>query len=188
MDQFDSFTGSGPDLLDNKDQFSLLQSLRHGVRKAESPLRRIETRLHLPVALIVIPLFALTNAGIQVSAGLLSLLKDHSIAHGVFLGLVLGKFLGITGFSWAAVRLRLASLPNGMGFHHVAGVGFLGGIGFTMSIFIAELSFNAFPERLIIAKTAVILASATAGLLGIVWLLIVGKGDRKKGQRDVVPS
>lgn len=176
MDQFDSLTIPDSGFRDNRDQFSLLQSLRHGVRKAESPLRRIETVLHLPVALVVIPIFALTNAGIHLSSGLLSQVTGHPIAHGVFLGLVLGKFIGVTSFSWAAVRLGLASLPAGVGFAHIAGVGLLGGIGFTMSIFIAELSYGTFPERLLIAKTAVIFASATAALLGIVWLLVVGRG------------
>jgi NhaA family Na+:H+ antiporter len=179
MDQFDSLTDPGLSLLDNRAQFSVLQSLRHGVRRAESPLRRIETILHLPVALIVIPIFALTNAGIHLSFGLLSQVTEHPIAHGVFLGLVLGKFIGITSFSWAAVRLRLASLPAGVGFAHIAGVGLLGGIGFTMSIFIAELCYGSFPERLVVAKTSVMFASATAGILGIVWLLVVG-GERLK--------
>ena len=178
MDQFDSYTSPGLNFLDNRDQFSMLQSLRHGVRKAESPLRRIETVLHLPVALIVIPVFALTNAGIRLSPGLISQAMDNSIVHGIFLGLVMGKFIGITGFSWAAVRLGLASLPSGMGFKHIAGVGLLGGIGFTMSIFIAELCYGAFPERILVAKTAVIFASATAGLLGIIWLLVVGGGEK----------
>jgi len=179
MDQFDGLTGTtGLGILDNKDQFSLLQGLRYGVRKAESPLRRIETVLHLPVALIVIPIFALTNAGIRLSPDLVTQVADHSIFHGIFLGLVLGKVIGITSFSWAAVRLKLASLPSGMGITHIAGVGLLGGIGFTMSIFIAELCYSAFPERLVVAKTAVIFASSTAGLLGIVWLLVVGGGRK----------
>jgi NhaA family Na+:H+ antiporter len=181
IDQFDNCPCNSPGVscLNTKDQFSLLQNLRNGIRKAESPLRRIETVLHLPVALIVIPVFALTNAGILLSTGLVSQVMDHPIVHGIFLGLVLGKFIGITGFSWAAVRLRLASLPSGMGFTHVAGVGLLGGIGFTMSIFIAELSFGAFPERLLMAKSAIILGSCTAGLLGIIWLLIVGEGEKR---------
>jgi NhaA family Na+:H+ antiporter len=184
MDEFDSCTGPGFNFLDNRDQFSLLQSLRHGVRRAESPLRRIETVLHLPVALIVIPIFALTNAGIRLSPGLVTQVADHSIFHGIFLGLVLGKFIGITGFSWVAVRLKLASLPSGMGFTHIAGVGLLGGIGFTMSIFIAELCYGAFPARLLVAKTAIIFASTTAGLLGIVWLLVVGGGGKLKTEYD----
>jgi len=178
MDQFDNFTGTGSNLLDNKEQFALLQSLRHGLRKAESPLRRIETVLHLPVALLVIPLFALTNAGIRLSPELITHMKGHTIAYGIFLGLVLGKFLGITCFSWIAVRLGLASLPSDMSLRHIVGVGFLGGIGFTMSIFIAELSFGAFPEHLLVAKSAVIVASAAAGLLGIVWLWVAGRSGQ----------
>jgi NhaA family Na+:H+ antiporter len=185
MDQFDSYNGTDLDFPDNKEQFALLQSLRYGLSKAEPPLRRIEKILHLPVALFVIPLFAFANAGIQLSPVLVSLVTDHTIAHGIFMGLILGKFIGITGFSWAAVRLGLASLPSGMGFVHIMGVGLLGGIGFTMSIFIAELCYGTFPELLLVAKTAIIFASATAGLLGIIWLLVVGGG--KKGQPDGVP-
>jgi NhaA family Na+:H+ antiporter len=188
MDHFDSLTDTGKTVWDDSDRFAVLQSLRNGLRKAESPLRRIEVVLHLPVAMVVIPLFAITNAGVHFSYGFLSLVTAHPVAHGVFLGLVAGKFIGIAGFSWAAVRLRLAVLPAGLSLAHVGGVGFLGGIGFTMSIFIAELCFASFPERVVVAKTAIILASVTAGALGIIWLLLVdrwwGDGRMRKGQEQ----
>jgi NhaA family Na+:H+ antiporter len=182
--RFDNLTLPGKTTLSNARQFSILKDIKGRVCEAEAPLRRVESALHLPVALLVIPIFALTNAGIHISTRLIYHTLTHPIAVGIFLGLVLGKFLGITLFSWFAVKLRVASLPLGMNHRHVAGVGLLGGIGFTMSIFIAELSFTAFPERLLIAKTAVILASVTAGTLGILWLLYC---HRKDSSRPMTP-
>lgn len=178
--RFDNYTLPGKTTLSNSRQFSILRDIKSKVCEAEAPLRRVESALHLPVALLVIPIFALTNAGIHISGRLMTHAITHPVALGVFLGLVIGKFLGITLFSWVAVKLQVASLPSGMSHRHVAGVGLLGGIGFTMSIFIAELSFAAFPERLLIAKTAVILASLTAGTLGILWLLYCHRKEKKR--------
>jgi NhaA family Na+:H+ antiporter len=178
--KFDNLTLPGMSTLSNARQFSILRDIKDKVCQAEAPLRRLESVLHLPVALLVIPVFALTNAGIHLSGYLMSQATTHPVALGVFLGLVLGKFLGITVFSWAAVKLGVAALPLGMHLRHVAGVGLLGGIGFTMSIFIAELSFSGAPERLLIAKTSVILASLTSGLLGILWLLFCHYRDNQK--------
>jgi len=178
--KFDNLTLPGMSTLSNSRQFSILKDIKSRVCQAEAPLRRFESVLHHPVALLVIPIFALTNAGIHLSGKLLSHATSHPVAMGVFLGLVLGKFLGITAFSWVAVRLGIAELPLGMYFRHVAGVGLLGGIGFTMSIFITELSFAGSPERLIIAKTSVILASLTSGFLGIAWLLFCHRRDNQR--------
>ena len=124
--------------------------------------------------------FALTNAGVKFSGELLAEAATHSVAIGIFLGLVAGKFLGITLFSYGAVRLGMADFPVGMGFRHVAGVGLLGGIGFTMSIFISDLSFGKNPGELIVAKTAILVSSLTAGILGILWLLFVHWRDTRR--------
>jgi NhaA family Na+:H+ antiporter len=169
--KFDNLTLPGMSTLSNSRQFSILKDIKGRVCQAEAPLRRFESVLHHPVALLVIPIFALTNAGVHLSGKLLLHATSHPVALGVFLGLVLGKFVGITVFSWASVKVGIAELPLGMHFKHVAGVGLLGGIGFTMSIFIAELSFSSSPERLLLAKTSVILASLTSGILGILWLM-----------------
>jgi len=178
--RFDNLTRPGITTLSCVRQFSILRDMKDRVTHAEAPMRRVESFLQLPVALLVIPLFALTNAGIHLSGDFLSQAVTHSVAIGVFLGLVLGKFLGITLFSWVAVKLGLATLPVGMDFRHIAGVGILGGIGFTMSIFISDLSFGGFPEQMIVAKTAIFLASLTAGTLGVLWLLLVHWWDTRR--------
>jgi Na+/H+ antiporter NhaA len=88
----------------------------------------------------------------------------------VLLGLMLGKFIGITGASWLGLRLGIGPLPTGVTMRHIAGGGILGGIGFTMSIFIAELSFTNCPEAILMAKTGIILSSVLSGTLGYLWL------------------
>ena len=90
-------------------------------------------------------------------------------------GLLLGKFIGITGACWLALRLGIGQLPSGTRFSQIAGVSVLGGIGFTMSIFIAELGFAAQPEYLLMAKTGVLAASLLAGVLGFIWLWWLGR-------------
>jgi NhaA family Na+:H+ antiporter len=136
----------------------------------EAPLQRMERLLHLPVALLVIPVFALANAGISIDLGLFSASLSHPVTLGVLLGLMAGKFIGITGASWLVLHLGLVSLPTGIKVRHIAGVGILGGIGFTMSIFISELSFMGRPDAILMAKEGIILSSVLSGTLGYLWL------------------
>ncbi len=149
---------------------AIVQALENGVRRVETPLQRLEHELHLPVALLVIPLFALANAGIPLDLAGMSGTLDHPVTLGVMLGLVLGKFLGIAGMSWLAIRLGVGSLPAGTRFSQIVGVGLLGGIGFTMSLFIAELGFVGQPQALLMAKTGILAASVVAGVAGCAWL------------------
>ena len=93
------------------------------------------------------------------------------ITLGVLAGLLLGKPVGIAGFTWFTVKMGWAKLPEGLNMNHILGVGLLGGIGFTMSIFIADLGFANSPEDLLMAKTGILLASAVAGLGGFFWLM-----------------
>jgi NhaA family Na+:H+ antiporter len=132
-----------------------------------SPVERIEARLHPYVAFAVMPLFALANAGISLKGLTVSCGAPLAIVAGVVLGLVLGKPLGICLASFAAVRLQLCALPAGVGWRHIGLLGVLGGIGFTMSIFIANLAF-AGRELLASAKFAVLVASAVAATAGLV--------------------
>lgn len=154
---------------------ALLQSLESGIQAVESPLQRLEHAMHLPVALLVIPLFALANAGIPIEWGALGQTVTHPVALGVMVGLVLGKLIGIAGIPWLAIRLGLGSLPEGMNLRHLVGVGFIAGIGFTMSIFIAELGFAGQPEELLMAKTGVLFASIIAGSVGYLWLRFMAR-------------
>ena len=91
------------------------------------------------------------------------------------MGLVLGKIIGIAGFSWAAIKMKIGALPEGTNFKQLFGVAMLGGIGFTMSIFIAELAFVNKAEDLLMAKTGIFFASLLAGILGYIWLSKVSK-------------
>jgi NhaA family Na+:H+ antiporter len=133
----------------------------------------LEHGFHLPVALLVIPIFALANAGIPVEIAKLDDLFQHPVALGIVLGLVLGKSIGIFGFSWLAIKLGFGQLPKGTEMKQILGVAFLGGIGFTMSIFIADLAFINNAEYLLMAKTGILFASLVAGVIGLAWLFFL---------------
>lgn len=148
----------------------LLQTLEDGVKAVESPLQRLEHAMHMPVALLIIPLFALANAGIPIEWGALGQTVTHPVALGVIIGLVIGKLAGIAGLTWLAIKFGIGTLPEGMNNKHLVGVGLIGGIGFTMSIFISELGFAGNPEELLMAKTGVLFASIIAGTAGYLWL------------------
>lgn len=124
-----------------------------------------EHALHPYVAYLIMPIFAFANAGVIIGDGFASSLLSPA-ALGIIMGLILGKTVGITLFSYVAVKLRLADLPQGMTWRHVIGVGMLAGIGFTMSLFVAELAFANTPETLNTAKAGVLVASLISGVLG----------------------
>lgn len=133
----------------------------------------LQDNLHKPVAFIILPLFALANTAIIIENDWQqSLMSVASI--GIFLGLVLGKPIGIWVFCWCARKLHWASLPKGLKWTHIFGAGCLGGIGFTMSIFIALLAFDN-PEMVDVAKISILFASLTAGIIGFTWLKIALK-------------
>jgi len=138
----------------------------------ETPLQRLEHSLHVPVAFVIIPLFALANAGVPIALSNLSSLLSEPITLGIIVGLVFGKFLGVAGLSLLAVKLGIGTLPEGTRPHHIIGVGFLAGIGFTMSIFIAELAFEYEKEALVLAKTGVLFGSVIAAVTGFIWLYV----------------
>lgn len=170
MAHFDASHQPGKSIMTNDTLRAVVQTLENGVHKVETPLQRLEHGLHLPVAFLVIPVFAFFNAGIPLElAGLADTLR-HPVTLGVLFGLLLGKFIGITGASWLALKLGIGQLPAGTRFSQIAGVALLAGIGFTMAIFIAELGFAEQAEYLLMAKTGILLASFVAGVGGFVWL------------------
>jgi Na+:H+ antiporter, NhaA family len=123
----------------------------------------------------VIPIFALANAGIPLELDSLGETLTHPVMLGVSLGLILGKFIGITGACWLVLKLGVAELPKDTRFTQIAGVSLLAGIGFTMSIFVAQLGFSHNPELLLMAKTGILAASIIAGVAGFIWLYILSK-------------
>ncbi len=157
-------------ILKNDALRSHVQALGDGVQLVQAPAQILERQLHIPSAYIIIPIFALANAGIPINFSELSTTIFEPVALGIAAGLVLGKLLGIAGFTWIAVKMKIITLPKNLNFKHIIGVGLMGGIGFTMSIFIAELGFAQAPEDLLLAKTGVLLASLIAGVSGYLWL------------------
>ena len=170
MDRFDASHKPEISIIKNEQQRAILQTLENVTFKIETPLQRLEHQLHVPVAFLVIPVFALANAGIPIEFTSMADTLGHPVTLGVIIGLVAGKFIGIAGFSWLGLKLGLLRLPEGTSFSQVAGVALLGGIGFTMSIFIAELAFVGQPEQLLMAKTGILVASISAGAAGFIWL------------------
>ena len=134
----------------------------------ESPSYKLQHFLHKPVAFLIMPLFALANTGITLTGNWVEGLATAN-SLGIFTGLFVGKPLGIALFSVAAVKVGLSQLPNGVNWKHIIGAGFLGGIGFTMSIFITLLAFTDH-EIVQISKTAVLLSSLLAGTTGFLIL------------------
>lgn len=132
---------------------------------------KMEHALHIPVAFIILPLFALANTAITIDGGGLSHFSIP-LASGIFLGLVVGKPVGITLFTWIAVKLGLCELPTAVNFKRVFGVGILGGIGFTMSIFVSMLAFKD-PSYINEAKLMILVASLTAAIVGFIVLKIL---------------
>lgn len=171
MDEFDAVGEEGRDMLTNPRQQEVIQQLEDACEQAQAPLQRIEHDLQLWVAFAIIPLFALANAGVGLG-GNLAAAFSNPVTLGVLLGLVIGKPLGITLFAWGAVRSGLAALPERVSWRALHGVSWLGGIGFTMSLFIGHLAFG--PSVLLDdAKIGILTASLLAGIVG--WLLLRGR-------------
>jgi NhaA family Na+:H+ antiporter len=153
-----------------------LWDLEAAAEQAQAPMQRMEHSLHPYVSYLIVPLFALANAGVRVvGADPLELLLQP-LPIGIVLGLVVGKQVGITLATWAVVRTGRAELPTGVSMRHIYGAAWLGGIGFTMSLFIAELAFEASPGLLDGAKLGILAASVVAGIGGLLFLRRMGPG------------
>lgn len=162
----------------HENQKAILLNIQDRIDAVRSPSARLEQGLHLPVALIIIPLFALANAGIAIDFNVIGGVVTQPISLGIILGLVLGKVLGIFGVAWLAVKLKIAQLPHQSNMSQIFGVSFLGGIGFTMSIFVADLAFLDTPNLIFQAKIGILSASLFAGIFGYCWLrFVANRGD-----------
>jgi len=138
-----------------------VRRLQHLTRETISPLEYLENTLHPWSGFVIMPIFALANAGVPLQIADL----NDSIAIAVILGLVVGKPLGILAFSWLAVKIGWARLPDGVTWSNLAAAGMLAGIGFTMALFIADLALQ--DEGLDTAKVGVLVGSAISGVLGV---------------------
>ncbi len=144
---------------------SALSAVERHLEAMQSPLDRFLHNLHGPVAFVVLPLFALVNAGVAVGPSPAALAEPATL--GVIVGLLVGKPLGVFGATWLAVRTRLAPMPTGANWAQVFGVAALAGIGFTMSLFVDQLAFADAPVSAAAAKLGVVVGSLASALVGI---------------------
>ncbi|MEE1208201.1 MAG: Na+/H+ antiporter NhaA [Muribaculaceae bacterium] len=154
------------------EQMNWLKQVESASDKVISPLQDLEDSLHPIVNFFIVPVFAFANAGILL-LGMDPLSVFDGVSLAVILGLVVGKFLGILGFSWITVKLGLAPMPAHADWHMMASIAMLGGIGFTVSLFIATLSFGADPSAASLlshAKLGIVVGSLVSGIGGFVWL------------------
>lgn len=180
MHIFDASHHPGQSIMTNDPLRAVVQNLENSVLSVGVPLKRLERTWHSPVAYLVIPIFALANAGIPLSFGSFTETMTNPVMLGVSLGLILGKFIGITGISWLVLKLDIAELPKDTRFTQIAGVSLLAGIGFTMSIFVAQLGFSHNNELLLMAKTGILGASLLAGIAGFIWLYLVSEPSKNQ--------
>ena len=159
----------GYTVLLNRDHLNSVHALELACHEVETPLQQLEHGLHPWVVYVVLPLFALANAGLTLKGMNLTAVATHPVTIGITLGLFLGKPLGVTLFSFLAVKTGLASLPTGVRWSHIAGAGMLGGIGFTMSLFISNLSFTS-PALLDYSKLGILIGSILSAAVGLLFL------------------
>lgn len=166
INDFENAGPHGDDILTNENRLTLIQVMEKNCEKILTPLQKFEHLLHPWVAFLIMPIFALANAGVSIGDSFFEALTNP-ISIGIILGLFFGKQFGIFGFSYFAIRFGLATKPSGVNFGKIYGAGVLAGIGFTMSLFIANLAFPK--ENLLnVAKVGVLTASLISGIVGFI--------------------
>lgn len=156
------------------EQLHELELIREASVAATPPLQRLEHAMHPMVTFLIIPIFALANAGVSLDIDFESLVSNN-VALGVALGLLVGKVIGVVGFTWILVKFKVASYPEGMNIRNLLGIGLLASIGFTMSLFITSLAFSH-EEYKTQAKIGIFVASIIGGVLGY---LVLNKQSKK---------
>lgn len=174
-EQYKKIDVKHPEYVLTENQKGLLSEIELSAKQVQPPLNRLENGLHLPVGILIIPIFALANAGVALNWSEMGSLLVEPVAAGVISGLVLGKLVGIFGTAWLMIKFGIARLPKGSSMNQLFGTAFLGGIGFTMSIFIAELAWTDPGIMLVEAKTGILVASVIAAIIGLVWLRFIAK-------------
>ena len=172
LDDFENAGEEGPNVLTNEDRQGHVQTLEKNCERILSPLQRFEHGLNPWVSFLIVPIFALANAGVEIGGGIVdSLLNPISI--GIIIGLFIGKQAGIFLFTWLAIKTGLSSKPEGVNWRMIYGAAILGGIGFTMSLFVTNLAFT---DHILIdhAKVGILTASLISGIIGYI-VLYMGK-------------
>lgn len=174
------YEGDETPLVAQKDYITTVSSLSKISKQAVPPATRLEHKLYPWVYFLILPLFALTNADVAVTGLDFATVTSSPVVLGVFCGLVLGKPIGIMLFSFITVKTKIASLPEFVTWRHMLGAAVLGGVGFTMAIFVANL---AYADAMLVteAKLSILVASTVAGVIGFVLLLLQAKADQRRG-------
>jgi NhaA family Na+:H+ antiporter len=162
----------GYSILLNNEHMHAVHALELACHDVETPLQRMMHVLHPWVAFMILPLFAMSNTGLTFHEIIFSEIATNAVSLGIIFGLVFGKPLGITLFSFIAVKTKAAHLPKDIRWSHILGSAMLGGIGFTMSLFISDLSFST-SQILNLAKMAILTASVLSAVIGIAFLGII---------------
>jgi NhaA family Na+:H+ antiporter len=172
VDAFEKAGDADDHILTNPRRQSVVVGLEEACEHVQAPLGRLEHGLHRTVAFLIMPVFALANAGIPLGEGFGDA-AGHGVGLGIGLGLLVGKPVGVVLFTWLALRLGLGQLPPGISMRQIVGAGFLAGIGFTMSLFITNLAYTEY-GMLQLAKTSILVGSLVAGIVGFVILYTSG--------------
>lgn len=172
LEKFQAASKEENRVLGNRDQFYALDSLQTNCENADAPLQRLEHGLHGLVSFLIMPLFAMANAGVYLGGDLTNA-YTNPVTLGVLLGLIIGKQLGITLLLFVLDKVGIISKPYSISWRNLIGVGWLAGIGFTMSLFIANLAFKS-PEHIFDAKVGILSASLIAGIIGYFFLKLFG--------------
>jgi NhaA family Na+:H+ antiporter len=187
VDKIEEAEVPGAHTLEDPAQQHCAMEIQQAARHTQAPLQRLEHALHPVSTFLVLPLFALANAGVTLLGYDVAELLFEPVTLGIFFGLLVGKPLGIGLMSWLTVRLGISVLPPGMKWPHVVGAGIIAGVGFTMSLFIANLAFRA--ELLEAeAKLAVLITSAVAGVAGYAYLRWATRDAAPQPEPEIVPE
>jgi NhaA family Na+:H+ antiporter len=164
------------------EKLKVVEKVQQTAEETATPLQLWERTLEHPIALFVLPLFALANAGVALEFDAIPDLFVHPLTLGIVLGLVSGKAVGVLAAAFAVTRLGIGKLPEGICMHHLPGLGLIAGVGFTMSVFIASLGFSGNSELLELAKVGILTGSLIAGTLGYAALRVASRLDSRNRQ------
>jgi NhaA family Na+:H+ antiporter len=171
LDKIKLDTNNKNDML-SKNQTEQIEGLEIYTEKVRSPLQDLEYGLHHWVAFFIMPVFALSNAGVIINT---DMSLNYSLITNIAIGLFVGKLVGISVFSFIGIKLKITELPNGIGFKQIIGVAILAGVGFTMSIFIANLAFVETPTFIDSAKIGILIGSFISGIIGYLVIRLTSK-------------
>ncbi len=183
LDTIEALDVPGAHVLESDEQQTVARELQKSAQQIQAPLQRLDYTLHPISTFFIIPLFALANAGVTLPQNDLFTLLLQPISLGIIFGLILGKQIGITLFAFLAVKLGWADLPEDVSWKQLYGVTWLGGIGFTMSLFISSLAFSD-PLLLAEAKLSILVASLLAGLGGFLFIYFTSQTKAELAYRE----